>query len=271
MEMPPLSSDGTLPSIHDTSDIWLSDFENDDLIYFTKDVGLSINLRNRTLLLFQKANGEWFEVKLPLGDLRGATEVTGVADEYYPGTQLGGTRGIGQSIGVALRNSMEQAKAKRETGIALHLKSIEQPTLFMQILDAEERKKLMEALRQVLEDQHMRSPYRNISDDVREAYTPLTQADLDGIAAQEQRAKLRATKTRIGLRGHIGVLMFGLLGVLPFYMAVRAYGMKVNGHAVGFYLFDATVYFAICAVIGWISLYAFKCVKFWLWETHQAN
>ena len=269
--MPTLNSDGTLPAVRSTSDLWIFDFADDDLIYFGIDRGFAINLAHQSLLLFHRVNGEWLNEKLSLGDLRNATETVGHADEYSSQNQFGGARGIGQSIGVAMRNSMEKSKAKRETGITLHFRSIQRPTLLINILDSNERKKLMEALRQALTDQHMRSPYRVIPDSVREAFSPLTPEEIEEMEAKARFAEIRTVKTKIGVLGYLGVLMFGLLGILPFYMAVRTYGTKVNGHAVGFYLFDATIYFLVCTVVGWIGLYAFKYLKFWFWEAQQAS
>ncbi len=271
MHMPPLNTDGTLPTLHDTSDLWISDFADDDLTYFGLDRGFSINLASQSLLLFQRINGSWLDERRPLNDLRNATENVGYAGEHFVQNQFGGARGIGQSIGVALRNSMERTSAKHETGIVLHLRSIERPTLLINIVDTTERKKLMEALRQALTDQHMQSAYRVIPESVRTAYTPLTQEDIAEMKAKEHRAKIRAEKTKIGVWGYLGILAFGAFGVLPFYLAVQAYGTKVNGHAVGFYMFDASIYFVICAAVGWIGLYTIKLAKFWIWETKQSD
>jgi len=255
----------------DEDELWLSDFENDDLIYFGFDRGFSISLANQSLLLFQRINGDWYDERLSLNDLRNATETVGHADEYFSQNQFGGARGIGQSIGVAMRNSLEKSKAKRETGITLHFRSIQRPTLLINILDSNERSKLMEALRQALNDQHMQSPYRVIPDSVREAFTPLTPEDIEEMEAKARLAKIRSQRTKIGVRGYLGILAFGALGVLPFHMVVRDFGTKVNGHGVGFYLSDASIYFAICAAFGWGALYVLKLIGFWIWEAKQTD
>ncbi len=251
--------------------IFIEDFEGDEFVYFRDRMGFSINVENQTMVLFQRINGEWFDDKIALADLRRATENAPQSEDLYFQNQMSGARGIGQSIGLAMRNSVEQSKARNGTGITLHFRSVERPTFFINITDEEERTKLMEAFRQAISDGAMRTPLRIIPDEVRKAYTQRTDEEIKQAATDEKRTELKIAQTRIGARGYMGILIFGALGVLPFYYAVRFYSYSVNGRYPTLFAFDAFVYFLICAACGWLALVMFKYLRLWVYGLDSAD
>jgi len=249
--------------------LYLEDFENDDLVFFRNDFGFAINIKNQSFLLFQQINGDWYDDKLPLSDLRKATETALEAGEYYTENQFGGARGIGQPAGVALRNSIEKSKAKNSTGITLHFKSIERPTFFLNITDENERLRLMEALRQALSDGKMQTPYRVISSEIEDIFHRPTEEDIVEAEKAEIRIDLRKSHTRIGFNGYLGIVIFSACAILPIWYALQEYGFQINGYYSKAFAIDFAGYFMIAAIAARITLGIYKAVRFWVWEARQ--
>lgn len=257
--------------IEQNDPVYLEDFENDDLIFFRSDFGFAINIKTQSFLLFQRINGDWYDDKLPLSDLRNATETALEAGEYYSENQFRGARGIGQSIGIALRNSMEKSNARNGTGITLHFRSIERPTFFLNITDANERSSLMEALRQVLADGKMRTPYRVMSHEIEDIFRRPTKEHIVKTEKAEMRTGLRKSHTSIGFNGYLGILIFAACATFPIWYAIREYSFQVNGYYSKVLTVDFVVYFVIAAIGARIALGIYKTVKFWIWEAKQGT
>ena len=258
------------PSV-DENELWLTDFENDDLVYFFKDVGLSINIAKQSLVVFEQIGGEWFDDKMPLSDLRDAYDINLTPAHHYGNRERSASRGVGQAVGLSIVNSIERSRARRGTGIELRFRSIDRPRFLFNITDSQERSKVMEALRQVLSDGQVKTPLRVIPFDVQDAYTPLTQEDIAEQEALEQRNKLRRDKTRLNLRDYVRIMLFGILGILPIHLFIQHNVSIREGYNIKFEAFGAFVYFLIGVVVGWLLVATFKLFKFWLWEARQDN
>ncbi|WP_208347472.1 hypothetical protein [Pseudaestuariivita rosea] len=270
--MQPFQIDVLFPNETDTEELpllFLEDFEHDDLVYFRGNVGFSINIKKQSLILFEKVNGLWEDAVLPLSDLRKTTETVPSTDDYYY-LHSGGARGIGGSIGLALKNTVEQSKAKKETGIVLHFRSIERPTFFLHLVDSHERSQLMEALRQVLSDGMMRQPYRIIPDEIKDIYRQLTDDDIAEIEEQEQRSERRRKATNVSWRGYLVLVMVSLLLAGPVYYFYRH---NIIGETSKFDAVDQEnmiLTFVVLFILGRMIVGLFKLIRFWMTEDVHA-
>ncbi|WP_299733104.1 hypothetical protein [uncultured Tateyamaria sp.] len=163
----------------DTSkELYLDDFSQDDVMFFTSDVGLAINIAKDRLILFRYKD-EWSHAIHALSYLHQVQESVGQAEEFFRVGGSGGARGIGEGVGLAIRNSRAKSRASAETGIKLSLRSTKEPTLFLNILDQTRRERLFEALRQVLNDGVVSTPYRISGNYVSTQYRRPTPAELE--------------------------------------------------------------------------------------------
>lgn len=210
--------------------IFIEDFENDDVVYFRDNIGMAINIEKKSLLLFERIGGDWYDDALPLSDLRDVKNISIEAAEYINQNQFGGARGIGQGVAVAIRNASEQSKARRGTGVELHFRSVERPSFLINIADEQERARLMEALRQVNSDGYMKTPYRVIPNDVREAYRRITQVDIEQNAEHQRRALYRKAKTRVSWLEYAGLAIVSLLVTFPIFAAYKNAIIAERGH-----------------------------------------
>ena len=243
--------------------LYIDDFEHDDLVVFGKSKGVSINLELQRVLLFQRSPQGWIEEEFKLGDLRGVTERITEADQIYM-IGGGGARGIGQSIGAAARNSLENQKAKKTTGIELQIRSTDTPRFFLNILDPSYREASLEAFRQVLEDGKMERPFRRIPKDVTDAYYRPTEEDLAEATATEVRKGLRRSRTKLGLKDYI----FIVVATLP---AWAIYRLTVLSGLSRFedILFETRGFLVIWLPVAWLSTKCIKLIQFWLWEAQE--
>ncbi|MFV1463170.1 MULTISPECIES: hypothetical protein [unclassified Phaeobacter] len=181
-------------------DVFTHDFEADDVVFFTRDAGFAINVSKARLIIFEKALGLWNDETVKLHMLRGAREHTpSTAGDMYYSSGVG-SRAIGQSVANAIRATVDAAKIRNGTGVELSFRSVNKPVLFLQVLDGQTRMKLMEALRQVLEDGRVYTAYREISDDVKEAFRERTDEEIEQGEIQDQQRQARQAKRKRALR-----------------------------------------------------------------------
>jgi hypothetical protein len=150
--------------------LYTDEFEDDDLIYFTEDKGLTVNIEAKRLLLFEKTPEGWVDSTYELQELRRVQEHVPDTVEYYSTQTPGGVAGIGHSIGIALRNTLEARKAKMTSGVVLNLRDVEMPRFFIAVPDSQTRASLMEAFRQILEDGAMETSLGTLPMGVAKAY-----------------------------------------------------------------------------------------------------
>jgi len=259
-------------ALNDAEDeLFIEDFENDDVVYFRKNIGLAINIRKQSLLLFERVRGEWFDATLPLSDLRHASEIKVQAAEYYRLSSSRGARGIGEGVGMAIRNSSEQSKARRETGVELHFRSVERPSFLINIVDNRERAQLREALRQAISDGKMVTPFRVIPNDVREAYSPITQADIDQDVEKQQRALRKKEKTRVSWLEYLGIALVSLLATFPLYSVYKDAVIASRGNFPDVYADNAALIFIGLLVACRLLLGFAKSIAFRLKEGLQSS
>lgn len=199
--------------------IYIDDFEKDDLVFFSSSSGITINLTTGRVLLFQSTLGRWKHEQYILADIRNTVESAPVADHYTAIGQANVGQNIGQSIRAAANNASAQARANSQTGVVIALKSTALPEFLIQVVDTPSRKSLIEALRQVLQDGRLRTPFRVIPEEVKDFYYRPTASELAEQAAREQRHKDRKMAT------YIRVWEYGLVTVLALGLVVLAWGL----------------------------------------------
>ncbi len=253
------------------SELWLDDFEHDDVVFFGRDSGFAINLSKDRLIVFQRSNGDWYNEDMKLDVLRSAREIVPYASRQIGISSQGSAHAIGQGIGMAISNAMENGKARRSTGIELSLRSVDQPSFFLNVNDEKTRQSVLEALQQALNDRMMTTPYRLMPEHVRDCYTPLTEEDIAEQAAQVERQRVKRTKTRLTIGDYIIALFFGAIAILPFHWIVQWNAQQLHGRQNKLYAFDAFNYFWMSAIVALFLVMLWKLVRFWIWEARQTN
>ncbi|WP_417794784.1 hypothetical protein [Terasakiella pusilla] len=193
--------------------MYLDEFETDDLVFFAGNTGVSINIDQKRLVLFWAIGREWSTETLALDILRGATEKVVSPSEFF---SLG-VSPIGETIGIAIRNSMEKSKAKNATGVELKLRSTDVPTFFLNVSEDTTRASVMEAFRQVLEEGGVVKPYRNISQAIRYEFKRPTveelKRDAEKLKREEERRSPEYLKTRRKRNIKVGLVITSILVV----------------------------------------------------------
>jgi hypothetical protein len=134
--------------------MFVDEFGNDDILFFTEKSGIAINIAKDRLLIFKKVS-IWFDEEFSLTDIRGTTEVIYQANEL---AVTGGRRDAKTVLAVAFSNSRENTKAQNSTGVQLSLRSTKTPNVFLNAPDNDKRASLMEAIRQALEGTSINCP-----------------------------------------------------------------------------------------------------------------
>lgn len=160
------------------TDLFFDDFQMDDVVYFTNDFGITINVAKDRFIVFRHG-GTWTHDIHSLSYLHRIQDCVGQAEEFFRIGAAGGARAIGEGVGLAIRNSREKTRASAETGIKLSLRSTKEPTLFLNILDQTRRERLFEALRQVVNDGGVNSPYRIFNSQVSMQYRRPSATELE--------------------------------------------------------------------------------------------
>lgn len=135
--------------------IYFDEISNDDVLIFTDDVGVSIDIGKNRFLVFKKVASRWKMANYSLEDFRSFEVHAPGADEIV----AVGKQGIGTAIGVAARNAAEKKRARNATGIQINLRRTDRPSLFLKITDDRKRASAAEALRQFCEEGRLREPF----------------------------------------------------------------------------------------------------------------
>ncbi|WP_226550419.1 hypothetical protein [Celeribacter naphthalenivorans] len=235
-------------------EIFIDDFQNDDLVFFHEGAGISINMKKQRMILFQKVGGDWFDHAEPLSALRGVAECDPETAQYgYEGAQHGSARGTGLAVGLAVRNAVEKAKARNATGVELRFKSVERPSFLFNILDEKERERLLEAFRQVLSDGAVATPYRKIPDDIVDIYTPLTDEDLLKAENLDRAEREKRDKISLNGRDYFTILTSSVVVSLIFYLSASR-----------MFLGELMILFLLCAFVVWFVVIVLKYLKYTL-------
>ncbi|MEP3198210.1 MAG: hypothetical protein ABJO57_10095 [Lentilitoribacter sp.] len=249
--------ESTSPIDHDlqSNELFFDDFEGDDLVFFTDNSGIAINLSNGRVLLFQSTLGHWAEEEYLLSDIRNAHENAPVADHHYAMGNLQGSQGVGLGLGIAIKNASAQKKANQESGIIIDLKSTALPSFLIHVEDTSTRRSLMEALRQVLRDGDLRVPFRRIPLSVSQAYHRPTETEIATEEARDQKRLNRKKATRLQLKDFLALPVLALLGLILIW---QVYGdtLNPNGHS------DEIFGVSIILFIGLLPV-AYVMIKMW--------
>lgn len=171
----------------------ITDFENDDVSLFGKTFGFSISVDKKRVILFKRrgtASHPWKIIaELPIEKLRSISKVDGIANEAS-GMLIGAgsVTQIGYGVGTGVKNAMQKAKAKRQTGIILELAWVQEPEIFIEMQDGKRRLQIIECVRQIFEGRSPDVRMASIPSEVKNSFP--TQAMLDD-RKREQKKKLR--------------------------------------------------------------------------------
>ena len=251
-------------------DVFTHDFESDDVVFFTRDAGLAINVSKARLIIFEKVLGLWNDETAKLNMLRGARELnpTAAGDVYYSSGV--GARAIGQSVANAISAATDAAKIRNGTGVELSFRSVHKPVLFLQIFDGRTRQKLMEALRQVLEDGKVFTAYRDIPDEVREAFRERTDEEIKQGEIQDRQKQVRQAKRKQALQ--VSWKAYAIIAVIAGGMASPAFErfghlVFANAQQHTHFATDYKIVFFLALVVALrLMVGVAKRVRFWLAE-----
>lgn len=158
----------------------IEDIEASNISWFQGKTGFSLNIqKNEFVIYFLRERGlaqaeKWDYEIFKIDDVRNFNKTLGVATEYtttgsYAGLS-GGARQMGEGIGLAARNALEAAKAKRRMGIEFELRSTQRPKFFVQVTDEAKQDQIFEGVRQLLQDGRIDQKLLNIPDGVRSSF-----------------------------------------------------------------------------------------------------
>lgn len=188
--------------------MFLDEFENDQFTLFGNVSGISISTDKRRLITFFKADGAWLHKSISWDEIRSVVKETLTPNEFIH-MGGGGARGIGEGIGTAIRNSVEKSKAKKASGIALELKSIDTPRLFLSFPEESDRNRVFEAVRQFLEGD-LSGTYQKIPTSVAKNLRRPTTEEVAAAerAAANKRAFVRGAIKVVGVISVVGAVVF---------------------------------------------------------------
>ncbi|MGP3698966.1 hypothetical protein [Rhodobacter sp. NSM] len=230
--------------VDDRDEVYLQDFEEDDLVYFTTHQGIAANLDLGRVILFDKRAFGWVSEKIALADLRRVETIsTTPGSEGYFAVGDGLHR-VGASIGVAIKDSIAKAKARREAGLVLHLRSVDTPVFFIHEPDNSRHASLCEAFRQLFEGE-MRRPFHVVPPEVERAFVAPTPAEIAAQEVRDAENEVRRRVTSVSGRQIKGltVVALGVPIAFAIYQAITStapfrLGDSIAGIAVGaFFIF----------------------------------
>ncbi|WP_298959445.1 hypothetical protein [uncultured Roseibium sp.] len=112
--------------------------------FFSNNKGIVIPQNSDTLVLFERFEKTWDTALFKRLEVASITATAVNADQIVPLTNVG----IGPAVGIALKNSMDSARAHAKAGIRIKMKAIDLPDWFMHIPDTQERSIAHQALTQ---------------------------------------------------------------------------------------------------------------------------
>lgn len=188
--------------------MFLDEFETDQFTLFGNVSGISISTDKRRLITFFKADGAWLHKSISWDEIRSVVKETLTPNEFIH-MGGGGARGVGEGIGTAIRNSVEKSKAKKASGIALELKSIDTPRLFLSFPEESDRNRVFEAVRQFLEGD-LSGTYQKIPTSVAKKLRRPTVEEVAAAerAAANKRAFVRGAIKIVGVISVVGAVVF---------------------------------------------------------------
>lgn len=118
-------------------------------VLVTKTGGLAVDEAKASLIALVKDGRNWKSEAFPLSKVR---SVENVKEEYTAPHHLPArVQGAGARIGAGIRDDLEHRKARKNTGLSISLKSVEKPTVFINLPDDTARTRSFEALSLALE------------------------------------------------------------------------------------------------------------------------
>jgi hypothetical protein len=140
-------------TIHTKTDFSVNELEDSDYVYLREHGGFALNNKNKVLtVVFPSKNDEWTVYEVPVSDCRGFEIRSVTPDKIELLSTQGGLKGVGEGIGVSIRNKVARDRAKAANGIVLQLKSLETPEAFIHVAEEDSRIVASEALRQFIEE-----------------------------------------------------------------------------------------------------------------------
>lgn len=131
------------------SDVSYDQLQKHQFVLITKTGGIAVDEAEDSLIVLVKDGRNWKSDKFALSTIR---NVENIKEEYTAPHHLPSrVQGAGGRIGAGLRDDLEHRKAKKNTGLRVSLKSIEKPTVFVNMADDTARSRSFEALSLALE------------------------------------------------------------------------------------------------------------------------
>ena len=225
--------------------IYFDEISNDDILIFTPNAGISINLSKDRFLVFTKATSKWKMSSYSLEDFRSFEVHTPGADEFV----TFGRQGIGAALGVAARNASEKKKARSATGININLRRTDRPSLFLNITDERKRASATEALRQLCEEGRLREPYSTGEKNIATAWRRPTEEEVNEARLEEaeRKRKQQAWETSLWPSRSDAATVLGLSAAVAV-LAWFAYRQLVFANVeryVDFFAEDIVIFFVV--------------------------
>ena len=159
----------------------LHEIENHQFAYFSKKSGVAIDAKKDSVIAFTRLSGRWIYERLSFSDIR---DVETIKKEYSADRLPSRVVGIGNSIGTGIADTVQMAKARRESGISFEFRSLDNPTFFISIPNDKERSRIFEAIRQIIEGSLKSERFTEIPQNIRQELRGIGQRQ-DGDAARK--------------------------------------------------------------------------------------
>lgn len=188
------------------------DFKDDPIVYIEGRGGIAINLSENRVLVFKAGTHDG---KLRVVGTLSIEDIRTIDRQDYSGsssTHIGINRGgltagaeaIGGAIGHAGKAALDHRKTRRNTGIKVYFKSTQTPSVFLQVEDGTPRDRLIEAIRQAVEEGNLDQKVQHVNDAVFKSFPTLEM--------KENREKgIHLIRGFIFSGAAIGLIVFGAL------------------------------------------------------------
>ena len=183
--------------------IYLDDLDDCELVILNSKGGLAANSKSNKLIIFKRINREWISQCFDLSDVSRVENITSSPDKLF-GTSGRGLHSAGEGVGTALHNAFHKSKSKRQTGIKIHFRSLDIPSVFLNMPIDTQRLSAFEGLNQFLDGGHVSGKLHQVPLHVRGELKRPTASEIN---RRQRRQSAFALSTKMGL------ILFGLAGL----------------------------------------------------------
>lgn len=203
--------------------IYLDDLENFELAVFNSKSGVAASYEDRVLVTFRRISGEWSALKIDLSDVSGVENIT-VTPEKLLSTGGRNLNDSGAALGSALRNSIHKNKANGQTGIKIHIRSLNTPSVFLNMPNEHQRTSTFEGLNQFLSGEEVSGKMQLIPPQVQKELTRPTETEV-------KKRNARNMALRLSLKSVLALLMLSLLATTATLTYLWSIGKLYSGNS----------------------------------------